>query len=86
MTAKGQPKPSSSLGLTRELQSFKLPSPPPPPADGGDVLVCGVGGTGVVTVAALLGLAAHGQGIPVTVFDQVFLSPKSHIPHSSTLY
>jgi hypothetical protein len=33
--------------------------------------VCGVGGTGVVTVAALLGLAAHGQGVPVTVFDQV---------------
>jgi indolepyruvate ferredoxin oxidoreductase len=44
--------------------------------DGGDVLVCGVGGTGVVTVAALLGMAAHIEGRTVNVFDQIGLSQK----------
>jgi indolepyruvate ferredoxin oxidoreductase len=45
-------------------------------AGSGDILVCGVGGTGVVTVAALLGIAAHIQGRAVNVFDQIGLSQK----------
>ncbi|GMV46877.1 MAG: pyruvate ferredoxin/flavodoxin oxidoreductase [Pseudomonadota bacterium] len=40
------------------------------------VLVAGIGGTGVVTVAALLGMAAHLDGLGVTVLDMTGLAQK----------
>ncbi len=41
-----------------------------------DVLITGVGGTGVVTIGALLGMAAHLEGKGVTVLDQTGLAQK----------
>ncbi|MGB1602553.1 MAG: thiamine pyrophosphate-dependent enzyme, partial [Promethearchaeia archaeon] len=41
------------------------------------ILVCGVGGTGVVTLGAVLARAATAQGLHVSVFDQVGLSQKN---------
>jgi indolepyruvate ferredoxin oxidoreductase len=41
-----------------------------------NILVCGIGGTGVVTIGALLGTAAHLDGLGVTVMDQVGLAQK----------
>jgi indolepyruvate ferredoxin oxidoreductase len=40
------------------------------------ILVAGVGGTGVVTIGALLGMAAHLEGKGVTVLDQIGLAQK----------
>ena len=40
------------------------------------ILIAGIGGTGVVTLAALLGTAAHMEGRAVTVLDQTGLAQK----------
>jgi len=41
-----------------------------------NILVTGIGGTGVVTIGALLGMAAHLEGKGVTVLDQTGLAQK----------
>jgi indolepyruvate ferredoxin oxidoreductase len=41
------------------------------------ILVAGIGGSGVVTIGALLGMAAHLEGKAVTVLDQTGLSQKA---------
>jgi indolepyruvate ferredoxin oxidoreductase len=53
----------------------------PEPANAGltqpcGILVAGVGGTGVVTIGALLGMAAHVEGKGVTVLDMTGLAQK----------
>ena len=54
-----------------------LPAPEPLALDAPwSLLVAGVGGTGVVTTGALLGMAAHLDGLGVTVLDQTGLSQK----------
>jgi indolepyruvate ferredoxin oxidoreductase len=50
--------------------------PPPSLADPYGILVAGVGGTGVVTIGALLGMAAHLDGKGVTVLDMTGLAQK----------
>ncbi len=40
------------------------------------ILVAGVGGTGIVTIGALLGMAAHLEGKGVSVLDQVGMAQK----------
>ncbi len=56
------------------------PEPPEPALPALDapygVVATGVGGTGVVTLGALLGLAAHIEGKGVTVFDMTGLAQK----------
>ncbi len=54
--------------------------PEPPVADSGrpyDVLVTGIGGTGVVTLGALLGMAAHLEGRGCSVLDVTGLAQKN---------
>ncbi len=41
-----------------------------------DILVTGIGGTGIVTIGALLGMAAHLDGVAVTVLDMMGLAQK----------
>jgi indolepyruvate ferredoxin oxidoreductase len=54
-----------------------LPEPAPASlADPCGILVAGVGGTGVVTIGALLGMAAHLDGKGVTVLDMTGLAQK----------
>ncbi|MBK7262290.1 MAG: indolepyruvate ferredoxin oxidoreductase family protein [Rubrivivax sp.] len=54
-----------------------LPQPLLPPLDTPwSLLVAGVGGTGVVTIGALLGMAAHLDGLGVTVLDVTGLAQK----------
>ncbi|HEX3885086.1 MAG TPA: indolepyruvate ferredoxin oxidoreductase family protein [Stellaceae bacterium] len=53
------------------------------------ILVAGVGGTGIVTISALLGMAAHLEGRGVSVLDQVGMAQKggavlSHIRIAGT--
>ncbi len=42
-----------------------------------DIVVTGIGGTGVVTIGALLGMAAHLEGKGVSVLDQIGLAQKN---------
>ncbi|QOJ89564.1 MULTISPECIES: indolepyruvate ferredoxin oxidoreductase family protein [Pseudomonas] len=55
-----------------------LPMPVVPPLAGNyNILCAGIGGTGVLTVGALLGAAAHVQGLAASVLDFTGLSPKN---------
>lgn len=42
-----------------------------------NLLIAGVGGTGVITVGALLGMAAHLDGLSVSLFDMTGLAQKN---------
>jgi len=42
-----------------------------------DIVVTGIGGSGVVTVGALIGMAAHLEGKAVSVLDQIGLAQKN---------
>ena len=60
-----------------------LPEPAlPAAAQPWNVLVTGVGGTGVVTIGALLGMAAHLEGKGVSVVDMTGLSQKAGAVYS----
>src|SRR5206468_3288331 len=63
-----------------ELDEDGLPSLPEPTlpalAEPYGILVTGVGGTGVVTIGALVGMAAHLEGKGVTVLDMTGLAQK----------
>jgi len=55
-----------------------LPTPPLPTLDEPcQILVTGIGGTGVITVGALLGMAAHIEGKGCTVLDFTGLAQKN---------
>ncbi len=60
-----------------------LPDPALPKADPEwDTLIAGVGGTGVITVGAVLGMAAHIEGKGASVFDMTGLSQKNGAVYS----
>jgi indolepyruvate ferredoxin oxidoreductase len=77
--------------LARGRTGEGLPEPQLPPIDHPyNIIVTGVGGTGIVTVGAILGMAAHLEGKGVGVIDMAGLAQKggavySHlrIAHSS---
>lgn len=55
-----------------------LPEPTLPAMNGNyNILVTGIGGTGVVTIGALLGMAAHLEGRSASVLDQTGLAQKN---------
>ena len=55
-----------------------LPMPTPPALDGAfNILVTGIGGTGVITIGALLGMAAHVDGKACSTLDFTGLSQKN---------
>jgi indolepyruvate ferredoxin oxidoreductase len=57
----------------------ELPVPPRAVLGGSsfNLLIAGIGGTGVITVGALLGTAAHIDGLAVSLFDVTGLSQKN---------
>src|SRR5204863_5874398 len=56
----------------------RVPAPIPHPLDGPyGILIAGIGGTGVITLGALLGMAAHLEGLGVTVLDVTGLAQKN---------
>src|SRR5260221_10593143 len=58
-----------------------LPAPALPAlAEPYNILVAGVGGTGVVTIGALLGMAAHLEGKGCSILDMTGLAQKGLIP------
>ncbi len=69
-------KPRSPAVAVAQTQDT-LPEPPAVAADASArVLVTGIGGTGVVTVGALLAMAAHLEGRAASVFDMTGLAQK----------
>ena len=67
-------------GSRREGASLLENLPPPPVrtalAQPWNILITGVGGTGVVTIGALLGMAGHLEGKGASVLDQTGLAQK----------
>ena len=61
-----------------------LPAPAAAAMAGGEwgMLVAGIGGTGVVTISAVLGMAAHLEGKGAAVFDMTGLSQKNGAVYS----
>lgn len=67
--AKRQPKAIPESSFPHELLK-NLPEPTLPSVDNGyDLLVTGVGGTGVITIGALITMAAHIEGKGASVLD-----------------
>ena len=71
--------PHRPAGLAGGPDDFPdLPEPvPPSTAEPYGIVVTGIGGTGVVTIGALLGMAAHLEGKGVTVLDMTGLAQKN---------
>jgi TPP-dependent indolepyruvate ferredoxin oxidoreductase alpha subunit/Pyruvate/2-oxoacid:ferredoxin oxidoreductase gamma subunit len=60
-----------------------LPTPAKAPIDDAyGVMIAGIGGTGVITVGALLGMAAHLEGKGCSVYDMTGLSQKNGAVYS----
>ncbi len=84
----GKLRKPAPLGKTSQFPELPLPQLPGC-ATPYNILLTGVGGTGVVTVSALLGMAAHIEGKGAGVLDQIGLAQKfgavmSHIRIAET--
>jgi indolepyruvate ferredoxin oxidoreductase len=73
-----RPKPASTAKSLPAGNAFaELPEPRLPALDRPfNILVTGVGGTGVITIGALLGTAAHIEGRGISVLDMTGLAQK----------
>ncbi len=76
-------KPRKSKAGTGDLTPFNLPKIPEPklaefdPKFGDyNILITGIGGTGVLTVGAVLGMAAHIEGIACSTLDNTGMAQK----------
>src|SRR6185312_2488110 len=67
-----QRKPGASV----DFSTLPLPPVATDLAEPWNILVTGIGGTGVVTIGALIGMAAHLEGKGATVLDQTGLAQK----------
>ncbi len=78
----GELKKPAGVAISDDLFA-DLPMPQPVNAKGAySLVVAGIGGTGVVTVAQLLGMAAHLEGKGASVFDMTGLSQKNGAVYS----
>lgn len=79
VTAEGaqlhQPTPAHTSAPSPDFTALPMPDLPQLGQRYG-ILVTGVGGTGVVTIGGLLGMAAHLEGLGVTVLDMAGLAQK----------
>ena len=76
----GEVRRAKSAGIdTSENNPFsQLPEPTlPGSVEPYGIMVTGIGGTGVITIGALLGMAAHIEGKGITVLDQTGLAQKN---------
>ena len=60
----------------KQLTVLPMPTPKPIAGKVYGILLCGVGGTGVVTLGAIIGMAAHRDGKQVSIVDQLGFSQK----------
>jgi indolepyruvate ferredoxin oxidoreductase len=73
-----RPRKQAPLEAARTEAAELLPEPALPALDGmHNILVTGIGGTGVITIGALIGMAAHLEGKGVSVLDMTGMSQKN---------
>ncbi|RRJ85191.1 indolepyruvate ferredoxin oxidoreductase family protein [Aestuariirhabdus litorea] len=77
-------KPRKPKGAQIDLSRFdNLPMPKPMPIDTSySVMITGIGGSGVITVGAILGMAAHIEGKACSIYDMTGLSQKNGAVYS----
>ena len=75
-------KPDAAPALDTLLETLPRPERASIQAHGFNLLVSGIGGTGVTTVGALLGMAAHLDGQATSSFDMTGLSQKNGAVYS----
>jgi indolepyruvate ferredoxin oxidoreductase len=77
-----EPRKPEASGAMADVSG--LPTPALAPLRGGayNIMVSGIGGTGVVTVGALLAMAAHLEGKACSTFDMTGLSQKNGAVYS----
>ena len=62
--------------------SRRCPSPQPAIGQTYSIIVTGVGGTGIVTIGGVLGMAAHLEGKGIGIIDQAGLAQKGGAVYS----
>jgi indolepyruvate ferredoxin oxidoreductase len=72
----GAPRKGRKAGAAERLASLPMPAIASDLSQPWNILITGVGGTGVVTIGALLGMAGHLEGKGSTVLDQTGLAQK----------
>jgi indolepyruvate ferredoxin oxidoreductase len=73
---KGRPARQGGTDTASRLADLPMPSFASDLAQPWNILITGVGGTGVVTIGALLGMAGHLEGKGASVLDQTGLAQK----------
>ena len=74
----GRPRRGQKDAIVDDAPRIDLPEPDLPSIDGSyALLITGIGGTGVVTIGQLLGMAAHLEGKFATVLDMAGLAQKN---------
>ncbi len=69
-------KPKQRPAVSHEERELPEPALPMPGPDGYNILMTGIGGLGITSLAAILGMAAHLQNRQVRVMDQIGLAQK----------
>ncbi|KIF80213.1 indolepyruvate ferredoxin oxidoreductase family protein [Noviherbaspirillum autotrophicum] len=78
VTVEGGTLRKSTTGTAKQDDFGPLPDPVLPACDAPyNILLNGIGGTGVITIGALIGMAAHLEGKGVSVLDMTGMSQKN---------
>lgn len=79
VTVKGvKPKRLAPVVAAKDVGEMRLPEPPSRSLEHShNILITGIGGTGVITIGALIGMAAHLEGRGVSVLDMTGMSQKN---------
>ena len=72
----GAPRKGKKVSAAEKLANLPMPTFATDLAQPWNILITGVGGTGVVTIGALLGMAGHLEGRGASVLDQTGLAQK----------
>ncbi|MFT4179845.1 MAG: indolepyruvate ferredoxin oxidoreductase family protein, partial [Thermomonas sp.] len=70
----GKPRKGKKANAAERLENLPMPAVRSDLSQPWNILITGVGGTGVVTIGALLGMACHLEGKGATVLDQTGLA------------
>ena len=73
----GKPRRSKAAKDIVDFGDIPAPTPVPLTSETWNILVTGIGGTGVITIGALMGMAAHLEGRGVSVLDMTGMSQKN---------